>query len=453
LLNIDALTRAPGGAPSHAPLGVGATQQVAQQRRQRTASWTHAQLDKFEESLNSEQEAMYRAYDDLPEEAGLRTQRLTRMMQSGTEDSFRPRSNQMTQSEPNLHSSSQGFAKKPPSPLQFYDYGCVSLKPRSLFAQHRHQMRESARAAHRQTSCGFYSPGSHPHYGFSMMDPHLLPASIKTSESPKAPTRWIGDACDVRPLAAESIHRKQRVDNSQVISPQVRTTIGHTLRARHAFHALDKQREESVLEQARFESGVYDGKWRDPLLDSKKALSPPSANHDWVTLPRVEMSDLQREALHILLALDSAVRRSKGSMSHLFAAENSGAKGVLEPDEFLRGLRRIGIIPDGAYTANGAIDQVISTIDRAYDGRVKLPLVARAIASWREKHPFTEELVEQKRRPRPVGPYGDKLQVLDTVKMDYKAGLYDFGKSFERFRTQQKELLSHHSEATMVSDP
>merc|ERR1712050_693239 len=106
---------------------------------------------------------------------------------------------------------------------------------------HRQRLGESTRPKHRQTSCGFYFPGAHfKHgpYGFSMVDPCLMPPRSWAS-SPRVPTRWSDDLGNARPLDAHTLGLKRNRSEGAVISPQVRTTAAHTRRAERAFHVLD----------------------------------------------------------------------------------------------------------------------------------------------------------------------------------------------------------------------
>merc|ERR1711870_38973 len=87
-----------------------------------------------------------------------------------------------------------------------------------------------------------------------------------------------------------------------VISPSVRTTTAHTRRAERAFHVLDHGREEGVLEHARFENGMYEGRWRDPLLDTKGQIPEASvpAQYDWLERNIEELDSHQQMASRIL---------------------------------------------------------------------------------------------------------------------------------------------------------
>jgi len=226
--------------------------------------------------------------------------------------------------------------------------------------------------------------------------------------------------------------------------------------AKLAFQHLDKRREESVIEQARFENGVFEGRWRDPLLDNKGMLPEASApqEHSWVAMPLETMDASQVLALRILHGIDHAVRRSFGRFSDVFAAENAGAKGVLELSEFMRGLVRLGVV-DEDELAIGTLQQVVAAIDTTFDGRVNVPVLQRAVIAVRNLGETPPPLgagvatmwqwgLQRSQPPaKPKGDYGEAAPV-DAVRLNFKAGLYNFGRSFEKFRAQQKELLAHH---------
>lgn len=430
-----------------------ATQQLGEQRRRHAAVRTHEALQKFDEYLLAEQEAQFKDFDEIPAEAEgmMRSKDASDLAhkQSSTFDMSR------SHSQPHLHNreiEKDPSTKRPPSPLTYYDYGSLSMRPRSLFAQHKQRLGESVRPKHRQTSCGFYFPGTqfkHGPYGFSMMDPCLLPPRTWAA-SPPVPTRWCDDLSNARPLDTQALGLKRNRSAGPVISSTVRTTQAHTQRAKRTFMVLDKQREEAVLEHARFENGVYEGKWRDPMLETKGQLPEacPPERHDWLGLFDDDMSPAQQLAQRIVFGIYDVQTRFRGGLLALFAPENRGGPGVLEPTDFLHALVRLGVMVEGECTIERLV-QAISVIDQSSDGRVSLPALARAIGVARGLRKQQRQATERQHQQRQVflnTKYSDSVPV-DIVKLDKNSkSLYNFERSLEKFRSQQRELLIQHNE-------
>mmetsp|Transcript_41101 Transcript_41101/g.118224 ORF Transcript_41101/g.118224 Transcript_41101/m.118224 type:complete len:492 (-) Transcript_41101:36-1511(-) len=470
-----------------------ATKQSKLHRKAQVAGHTKDALDKFEEHLANLE---FKAYEELDEAS-----RNNNNNRSRSEGMFaRSRSETLFSRESCDNHNAQAFdgasstglnsarsahntfavrdvskehamhVKRPPSPLGLYDYGSISLKPRSVFAQDRARFGDATRPEHRRTaSSGYYFPGARFErgpYGFSVLDPVLMPRPRHIGEmaSTTCPERWRGDSGDARPLAAHDLSTRRNHVEKPVISSSVRSTAAHTARSKLAFHHLDKRRAEGVLEQARFEHGVYEGKWRDPLLDRHGALpeASPPIDHSWIETPPDEMSTEQVMAMRVLYGVDAAMRNSMGRFSDLFAAENSGPKGVLEIEEFRRGLIRLGSFEENEISPQ-AVRQAAPIIDPTGNGRIHLPVVARAVAVVRRlPHPPPLELLGARvlklwcqRKPSPpeipVPPYGDAAPV-DAIRLDHNAGLHNFRKSMEKFRAQQRELLIHHKEICEDAD-
>merc|ERR1712039_301686 len=145
---------------------------------------------------------------------------------------------------------------------------------------------------------------------------------------------------------------------------------------------------------------------------------------------------------------ESECRNSRGKLSHLFKTENKGTPGALEPEEFLKGLVRFGIVGEKELTEHDIIEALLA-IDPTFDGRVNLPTLGRAVAvaqGLQKQRAQAAERVKQQHQTKLSNSYSETLPV-DVVKVDWQArSLFDFERSFERFRAQQRELLSMHNE-------
>jgi hypothetical protein len=320
-----------------------------------------------------------------------------------------------------------------------------------MFGQHRQQNGESVRPKHRHTSCGFYSPGpqfKQGPYGFSVVDPCLMPPTVwQGSKSPSH--RTAGDAGDMRPLVSEEFGHKRSRKQDPVTSDIVRATGGHTRRAQRLFHCLDNKREEAVLEQARFEQGVFEGKWRNPLLDTPHIDEHPPEQHDWIELSLEEMTPSQQTAAYLLFRIERVSYKTRGRLAQLFVDKNGGHPGVLEPEEFISGLIKLRVCQTGELKTPQVIS-IMSTIDPGFNGRVNLPTLSRAVNTARgirmQREQANDALLKQ-RQVKLSTSYSESIPV-DVIKVDrYESSLLNFNRSFQKFLTQQRGLLEHHNEA------
>lgn len=439
-----------------------ATRQLSELRKQRAAVQTYDAMKQFEDRLSAAQEAMD-GMEDLPEEAGAmpghrktaglsRAETLRDSSAAHTSDgSTLQRSSSAPHISRHMGPDDETLTRRPPSPLSFYDYGSVSMKPRSLFAQHRRRQGEDVRPKHRQTSCGFYFPGAHykqGSYGFSLIDPCLMPPrSWASSSSP--PVRWSGGPSEVRPLSSEEIGLKRNRQAGPVVSPIVRSNSAHTRRAQRLFHCLDKRQDEAILEQARFENALVEGRWRDPLLDSKgEPLEMPAPEtFEWLDHSYENMQPAHQAAAAVLSSLDEIVTTTRWRIADLFAGENKGHPGVLEPDEFFRGLTRLGVVSDG-FTLDDLM-RFMSTIDPCFDGLVRLPVVSRAVGVARSKRMRAEEakrLALKQRQVKLRTSYSETIPC-EVVRIEPEpSSLLNFNRACAKFKGQQTQLLSHHNE-------
>lgn len=444
-----------------------ATQQVREMRKMQQAKWVNEALDSFEDSLYAEQREKEKAYADIPNEAedmrstrkrpdsGFGKSGFQRRVSSSSSDLNAPRK---TRSEPQLPGPhiEPLHSRRPPSPLGFYDYGCISAKPKSVFGQHKATEGQSTRPAHRQTSCGFYFPGPQMKqgpYGFSMVDPILMPPSATDLTSKSSAPRWENDPSDMRPLQKEDFGvKRDRFTKDPIGASSVRHNVGHERRARRVFHYLDNRREESVLEQARFEHGVFEGKWRNPLLDNGIEMiqdtQAPEEEYSWLRKPFEDMAPAEELAANLLFRLERAASQSRGKLSQLFQDQNHGPTGQLEPSEFIKGLEKHFILYKDEMTTKKLVG-IMQIVDKSFDGRISLPVVTRAVnfaRSVRMKKDQEKDAIRKQRQVKLNTSYSETMPI-DVIKVDrYESSLLNFNRSFQKFVTQQKQLLEHHHE-------
>jgi len=354
-----------------------------------------------------------------------------------------------------VHMEDAIHSRRPPSPLSHYDYGSISMKPKSTVAQHRHRAGETLRAKHRSSSAGFYFPGVHSKqggYGFSLLDPVLL--SPKPWEKHKVPElRHNSDPTDVRPLHAEEHSLRRARKDNPVTSPSVRSTAGHTCRATRLAHCADNLRESKVHEQAKFEHGFFEGSWRDPLLDMAQIPeAAPEQHSEWLCLADEDMTDVQRLAANLLFNLEGVAYKYSSTVAQLFSAHNGVNRGVVELEMFQKALVKLGIFAHGELTTENAI-AVMSIIDPSFDGKVSVPTLDRAVRAARRIRVHREEAENERRKRRQVKlshSYSDPIPV-EVVRVEYPASsLLNFNRSFQKFMSQQRVLLDHHNEAVPV---
>jgi hypothetical protein len=274
----------------------------------------------------------------------------------------------------------------------------------------------------------------------------------KSWHAPKPPpVRWENDAADVRPLSTEHLGHKRNRVAAPVISDIVRTTKAHSRRAQLSNQTQDKHREEKLLEQVRFECGMFEGNWRDPTWDQKGQMpeeAPEERHSEWLGLHKGDMNSTQQLGAYILNGLQNYLRVGRAKITSLFWAENKGHPGVLEPDEFLAGLVRLGVVEEDQVSVSDVVE-AMAIIDPNFDGRVNLPIIARAIAADRKVQGDRAQAVQQAERQHQAKiqtSYSESLPV-EVVKVDRESrSLFNFERSFEKFRHQQRILLAHHNE-------
>lgn len=285
-------------------------------------------------------------------------------------------------------------------------------------------------------------------YGFSMLDPIHMTHHHWT-ESASLPTRYSGDAGDARP-AQPGKHQARTLKDAPTISEMVRSSKAHELRTRRVFDVLDKKREEVFLEKIRFEQGVFEGKWRDPLLDGGEAvLQPdPEEKHDFLRSDDHD-APAKRNASRILFGLEKALRKGRGNLQNLFRAVNKNTPNVLETEEFLAGIIRLGIVKPGELAISDVVETML-VIDPTYDGRVNFPVLSRALAATQSAHKqkvSEKETAEKQDHHLEHHTYHASLPV-DVVKVDWRTrSLFDFERDFDRFRQQQQDILQQHNES------
>lgn len=452
------------------------TRQMREHRQRRVGVRTHEAIQEFEEHLRIVQESLNAGIDDLPidAEAGHLRDHIRRdkgnnqHRDSGSDTSsnghgarhvfLRSQSEfpGRTGSGSNGYEIDVRYCQRPPSPLSLYDYGSISLRPRSMLAQRSKAAGESMRPAYRQGAPGFYYPGAEFRtgpYGFSMVDPiHMPPRGWEPYKS--TPGRWAKDQSDMRPPMTEGCeyrHRRSRTAGP-VIPAMVMSSAAHDKRAMLTFQTLDKQTEEIKLEQVRFENGVFEGRWRDPSLDQWVAAAAlvPATPACCEFLSKVDSAAprIQQVASKLLHGVEAALSANKGTLRHLFRSVNRGTPGVLEPEEFLAGVIKLGILEEGELRVEDIIE-TFAIVDPNFDGRVNFTALERAVVSARDlnrRRIQEAERLAQKHEHKLTSSYSEALPI-DLVRVEkLPKSLLDFERSFERFKKQQKELLTHHGE-------
>jgi len=223
------------------------------------------------------------------------------------------------------------------------------------------------------------------------------------------------------------------------------------LRTERAFRNVDKIREEKLLEQVRFENGMYEGKFRDPMLERGGLLPEerPEERHDWLSVSKEDMHSSQQLASQLLFGLQNCLRINRGKLTKLFKPENrSGPIGVLEPEEFLTGLVRLRVVEDGKMSVD-AIVEAMSIIDPNFHGAISLPVLGRAVNAAHQiegQRTQAAQQVERQHQAKLSTSYSESLPV-EVVKVDRDSrSLFNFERSFEKFRAQQRSLLEQHGE-------
>mmetsp|Transcript_56476 Transcript_56476/g.157416 ORF Transcript_56476/g.157416 Transcript_56476/m.157416 type:complete len:433 (-) Transcript_56476:209-1507(-) len=406
-----------------------ASKQLSERRRWATAERTMQALKQFEEKLEEQEQLELGA--DAESSIRLRStagDRTGQRPSSGQSDLDTARKH--SRSEPSLAQGSledQSDSRRPPSPLGLHDYGCITLKPKSMFGQNR------------------ASPGSHTKggaSGFRIVDPALLPIS---------PTnRRQGGSGDMRPSTTDEIGRRRSHPSRAHSASGVRTTSGHSQRTKRLHNLPDRQHEEAVLEEVCFDHGVFDGTLRSPLFDIGEIHERPEEEFEWLAKPAEEMTAEQQSVTSLLLRLDAAVQKSRGRLAQLFVDQNKGHPGILEPEEFSAGLKNLGLAEeDGDTWTPARVSKAMVVLDPAFNGRVSLPMLARAVTCARSARMLKAQDAEKSKRQRSVRlskRYSEHLPI-EVVKVENPTtSLLNFNRSFKKFVAQQRDLLELFNE-------
>lgn len=271
---------------------------------------------------------------------------------------------------------------RPSSPLGRYDYGNISLRPNSLLAQRINSLGEAAAGGKSRPSSSpagsrkssFYNggPAVKDGYGFSMLDPILMPK--ETTHVVQAPPIRFSGACDIRPPSAPT-----KVSSQQVIIPKgVRMTFGHAQRCKRSHATLKQQVANEQVEEIRFQNGMFAGCWRDPTLDGFLPEDPATDALEWLNDPPQTLSLIRKKAARILFGLDRLITENRVRVADLFACFDQDSSGFLEPDEFFRGLLKLNVVAHDEIT-EGEILQVLKVIDANFDGYVSLPELVKVL--------------------------------------------------------------------------
>lgn len=345
--------------------------------------------------------------------------------------------------------------RRPPSPLGFYDYGRISQKPRSTLSQHQRCFAGNDAQSMRRasSSSSFYFPGpdyKQGPYGFSVQDPILLPR--RSWEPSRVPQKSDQHANDQRPRntrdAANDGGRRQAFLAKPTVPDMVRTTHGHELKLERVFQTLDRNREESCLEQTRFEDGNFGGRWCHPVRAKPGAHlgKGPLQPYSWMESDLGDMDDAELMASRIVSGITRALQENHSTLTRLFKAVNRGTAGVLELDEFIMGLVRIRVLGETETFSTKVIAQAMSLIDPDYDGRINFPALNRAVKAARDVQRKMRQTTVDGVGPAASSIYGVDLPV-EVVKVDKNSkSVYNFTRSRDLFIKQQASLLKLHGE-------
>jgi len=448
------------------------TQLLQLQRSKITAARTYDALREFEDHIKTFKTAPI-VIDDLPLNATACNMKSTvntvtlednwsehsdsprpahgkKLFRKTSQDSSMCRTLVDTDTDDHLH------ARRPPSPLAHYDYGCINLKHKSALSQRRTRVGSAPAMRRASSSCGFYFPGPDYRqgpYGFSMQDPILLPQRVW--EPSRETKRSDQHTNDCRPRHHKDSGNDGAVRQSYMSKSTcpdlVRSNRAQELKLGRVFQTLDNDREEACLEQTRFEEGNFGGRWCHPVRAKPGAYlnHGPMHHFAWMEQDLSEMGEAGLLASRIVSGITKILQEQHSTMPRLFWAVNRDCPGVLELEDFVEGLRRLRIIPDDENVTIRAMDDAVSLIDPDYDGRVNYPALTRAITAAQnlQRKQAQANTAAVSRGPlAETTNYGAELPV-DMVKVDPNSkSVYDFNRSRDTFCKQQKALLAFHGE-------
>ncbi|CAE7340782.1 unnamed protein product [Symbiodinium necroappetens] len=473
------------------------TQQLKTEITQKLVKRTYDQMSAFDDHVRAVKEKAAR--EEAEEEAELirlsegwaraRAVQFERLIQadtasevsstkSATGSMSRYRSDSVLPAHVRLDNSEILHAQRPPSPLHVHDYGGISVRPRSYQQQVRNRHGGPTRPAYRQEFCGVYFPGpdcKQGPYGTSMIEPCLMPPRcwVKGSEPPH---RHPKDAADLRPRTAEGRDRPVRKGKADAVIQQHRqqtksrvpTNNAHRSCTQHRAHCVRKRDQERFVEAVRFEQGHFEGRFADPLIKNSGYPNDEMLNETHAIGAEDSTPDgspqlawgleagetYEAMATHIFLGLHQAMREHHARLPHLFKPVNRGVPGVLEPAEFLEGLQRLRIVEKGQVSIQQLLE-VMYELDPDFDGRIILSHVRKCIAATRALVNASQPGASENDLTNllPADAYCQRVPVQRVVVERQPKSIWDFERSYEKFRNQQHELLIIHNERDSKVSP
>jgi hypothetical protein len=344
------------------------------------AAHTHDAIDRFEEVLLQEEEKRWNDNDDLPLDAEAGS-----YARSSNNKSWRQHLLDRRDSDYDLSATLKSGTLSRSGPLP-------DDRPRSLLAQQKQLIGESMQAA-RHTHSGFRFRGPQYQIESCLVAPRAHPlqlaASSKRGAQPRIPAR------PARPLSEGNGRSNQEGYSGRSYGERV--PMG-------------------LRENDRRQDDAQDS------LDSQ-----------------TDMSNITLLATHILSSLQTCLRNSRGGLNGVFQVD----MGMLEPEEFLSGLIRLGIVADGELSVEQLVE-VLPHIDATFDGYVNLASVAKAVNAARKTQ--GQQQGDRQNKAKANASYCESLPV-EVVKVEKEPrSLFDFERQYEKFRKQQRVLLEHHNE-------
>jgi hypothetical protein len=343
-------------------------------------------------------------------------------------------------------------ARRPPSPLSIYDYGNISMKPKSALTQHREHAGMLTRPRDQAaSSCGFYFPGSdfkRGPYGFSMLDPIFMPprAWEPCREVPEIPAEHPNAITGARPSnAADVAFRRRSCASKGAVPRSVQAARGQLLRSKHVAASMEHNRVNANLEHSQFENGTCGGRWQHPGVERIRSSPPIDGIPDHSrTGPTRDQGGPQALAYHILFGILRALRENHSTLPQLFRAVTRGPPGTLSLEDFVEGLAKLHVLGDDIATKN-MVDAML-IIDPTFDGYVYFPALKAALKAAGVRHRQTQECSSSLHGkitcPERINAMYSETLPVDVVKVDKRPkSLHDFERQASRFRMQQSDLV------------
>lgn len=251
------------------------------------------------------------------------------------------------------------LVRRPATPLEVYDYGQINLLPISKDAINPH-VRKEIRCSESFCNAPF---GGYPP---TMQEPIFMKPR-KTSQ-PTVPYEGLVDA----PPLKQCLSMSSLVGRPYQPSG-VRCTRAYNRRAQAYLTGMANAKMDEQLENQKAWDGRHGFGWHDRSKDHLQWLDKNGRQDEcqWLRQPSETWTDSQSLTFRVLNGLLTHLKVHRVRVRDLFKIMDTNNSSVLEPKEFLAGLRKIRMDQSDMLTLPELIT-IFRTVDENFDGSISL---------------------------------------------------------------------------------